>query len=862
MNTDQTVDRFNCGEIFITKNYSLILECKSCIDKFGVYPIFLDHIFDNHIDGWFENSTTTTNLSTTQLSADNSAIPNTTETVERFYCGEIIITRNFCMIIECNGCRGKFGVYPDFLEHIFDKHFDDWTSNSVSFNTPGVHDELHVDNGEQYIIFDTTAVKEDGAVDELITEVLEPTEYEADDIVIETIEVGSQQKAVDGVKAAIKHVRGVRALPLRNRDKERKHKCRICGLGFSQLCNMRSHEQRHNTIKPFTCVKCHKGFYSNTELKTHLRRHNGEKPFICPYCGKGFVTSGLLNMHEKRHTGKKEHKCDKCDKSFFDSYQLRKHTLVHTKERNHSCKLCEAKFTRRNTLRTHMKIHENALGYECIICNMRFNQRPTLLWHIKSKHKVMNNGEDVKDLKVDNNSGDAVVVTAGNVVAATALKTGNVVEEAAGDVVAEAALTARNVVAAVTTGNVVAAAATGNLAAVTTGNLAAVTTGAIVAAGNVLPKVLLTAVDEMTEAGGAPGAGGGTTMVLFSEALGFLCVSVDFCSTVDAIDVLKRKPTCIAMATAALKRFHAGEVYVTENLSVILECKSCDERFGVYAQFLDHILGKHYDDWIASNTQSSKKSTKTNEIDERLVDNEQYLEIERTYVDEYASVDDLITEILQPMELDEIDAMEDRPPSRQFKTVTEVSSNHVRAGRKQSLNAEERKYKCKTCSAAFGVLSHLRLHEQRHTKIKPFTCLKCERAFYTSSELNTHLMRHNGEKPFVCTYCGISFVTITQLTNHERRHTNDRRYKCNECDKRFFDARQLSAHKVVHTKERNYACEECSATFTQKIALYAHRKLHVNALEYKCIVCDERYNQKSSLQLHMKRKHDVLKVKT
>lgn len=122
-----------------------------------------------------------------------------TTIVQKFYCGEVFITNTYCMILECKCCRQQFGVYSTFLDHIFEKHFDDWaaTENSKSEQKKCTtvkekisEQVLPSTNGDEPNTIDSTTSNElTYEVDEeLITEMLEPLENDIadmdDDIIV------------------------------------------------------------------------------------------------------------------------------------------------------------------------------------------------------------------------------------------------------------------------------------------------------------------------------------------------------------------------------------------------------------------------------------------------------------------------------------------------------------------------------------------------------------------------------------------------------------------------------------------------------------------------------------------------------
>ncbi|XP_004523593.1 gastrula zinc finger protein XlCGF7.1 [Ceratitis capitata] len=303
--------------------------------------------------------------------------------VQKFHCGEIFVTDNLCMILECKTCKEQFGVYSKFLDHIFQNHYDNWTRPKSCMPT--------LERSTIIKKIEPTDNRDLSDDENLVTEQLEPIE----DMIMEddftegtSVQKSTAEGNLEGQRLSIKNAQSAA---------KRKYKCKICGFSVTGQHNLRGHIQRHSNIKPFTCLTCNKGFYTSTELNIHTRRHLGDKPYVCSFCGKDFVSAGTLTTHEKKHLGIRKHKCDQCEKSFFTPFQLRNHIVVHTQERNYSCEQCQAKFSRKRTLLTHMKLHENALEYECIICHMRFNQRPTLLWHVKSKHNVLREGSEGMD---------------------------------------------------------------------------------------------------------------------------------------------------------------------------------------------------------------------------------------------------------------------------------------------------------------------------------------------------------------------------------------------------------------------------------------------------------------------------------
>ncbi|KAI3324968.1 hypothetical protein HD806DRAFT_461199 [Xylariaceae sp. AK1471] len=138
-------------------------------------------------------------------------------------------------------------------------------------------------------------------------------------------------------------------------------------------------------------------------------------------------------------------------------------------------------------------------------------------------------------------------------------------------------------------------------------------------------------------------------------------------------------------------------------------------------------------------------------------------------------------------------------------------------------------------------------------KDKPYVCRwkKCRRRFPQITHLNIHERRHTGERPHVrtlprllrqtatntwakqCTFasCGKFFTQKGNLATHERRHLGIRPFRCryDGCNKAFPQKGNLKAHEKTHDTNREpVICilKSCGKSFSSRGNLKTHQNAY------------------------------------
>ena len=145
--------------------------------------------------------------------------------------------------------------------------------------------------------------------------------------------------------------------------------CKFCGKTFTCNTSRKTHEYKHENIKPFKCSFCDETFVVNSQRVTHERIHTGEKPYQCSFCGNHFRDAAVMRIHEKRHAQKlSAWRCEICghnceSRKSLQEHQIAEHGQIHMP---HICEVCNKPFQKADQLKIHLKVHNKA--HMCAYC--------------------------------------------------------------------------------------------------------------------------------------------------------------------------------------------------------------------------------------------------------------------------------------------------------------------------------------------------------------------------------------------------------------------------------------------------------------------------------------------------------------
>ncbi|XP_037940266.1 GDNF-inducible zinc finger protein 1 [Teleopsis dalmanni] len=169
---------------------------------------------------------------------------------------------------------------------------------------------------------------------------------------------------------------------------EKPYVCDVCNKGFRIKFRLREHKLRHgeDKDKAHKCPICGLASALKQDHTLHMRHHAGDRRHQCTVCSKAFVRSTDLKIHERIHTGEKPFKCEVCDRTFRAKQNLTVHRRSHTGIKNYKCEYCGKGFLRKIDRKVHYRKHTGEKPFKCEICDRNYSSRSRVRFHIESKH--------------------------------------------------------------------------------------------------------------------------------------------------------------------------------------------------------------------------------------------------------------------------------------------------------------------------------------------------------------------------------------------------------------------------------------------------------------------------------------------
>ncbi|KAK6469841.1 zinc finger protein 208-like [Huso huso] len=165
------------------------------------------------------------------------------------------------------------------------------------------------------------------------------------------------------------------------RHMQRGHECRVCGMLFGALAELRLHLETHPGARPFRCLTCGLAFSHLKNLTRHQKNRGHQ----------GVIREGKPTEAPKHHT------CSQCGKTFRFLSEVKRHQPIHTGEKQR-CQLYPKAYSLPQALRPHQQTlrrgdgtqqssplpeeeEEEPLLLGCIECGQKFSQELELHQH-------------------------------------------------------------------------------------------------------------------------------------------------------------------------------------------------------------------------------------------------------------------------------------------------------------------------------------------------------------------------------------------------------------------------------------------------------------------------------------------------
>ncbi|EDS41125.1 zinc finger protein [Culex quinquefasciatus] len=150
---------------------------------------------------------------------------------------------------------------------------------------------------------------------------------------------------------------------------------------------------------------------------------------------------------------------------------------------------------------------------------------------------------------------------------------------------------------------------------------------------------------------------------------------------------------------------------------------------------------------------------------------------------------------------------------------------------------------CDCCHLHFRTLTLLKQHQSGHQRpLKSYVCSVCGLAKPSKAALATHELRHTGVRPYPCTVCDKRFSSTTILNSHMKCHA-PKQYQCIECGEKFARSENLKRHIRHRHAEATFCCSYCPHKSKTREALNQHERSHTKEKPFECRSegCQKRY---------------------
>ena len=150
----------------------------------------------------------------------------------------------------------------------------------------------------------------------------------------------------------------------------------------------------NHALTSIVCHQCGKTFKSKYGIDIiHIKRiHEMQFKHTCGLCGKGYNQTQQYRSHCSQHLKTSIQQCPDCKVEFFSHNSLRRHKQICTFNNERSpgypCQMCAVVFPIKERLQEHIKGKHREPRYMCSKCGERYGWRSSLKAHMKTHDKA------------------------------------------------------------------------------------------------------------------------------------------------------------------------------------------------------------------------------------------------------------------------------------------------------------------------------------------------------------------------------------------------------------------------------------------------------------------------------------------